>query len=239
MIELVYHRGAYRQPELGATSDNVNVIGNTALTLVAASNPAVAKVIQISSGLVNQEMFFAGRTEAAILVMDGLVKIFGYSKEKMMEVWFKGEENTPYSNEKLAMQYYISALNSLCVGDAGCSGEFLENKINRSSLNGYWKKALERVNQAGEIFWQQFYPRLAEKHNTQALALQAAQAKQQGQAQYSADQMKLASMPGIGPLLAKYNSLDEEGRNIVTVTGALGGLVILTAIVQAIKEKKK
>lgn len=51
--------------------------------------------------------------------------------------------------------------------------------------------------------------------------------------------VKFASIPVIGPLITKYNSLDQEGRTIIAVTGALGGLVILTAIVQAIKEKRK
>lgn len=238
MMPVLTYDGGVRYVGLGST------VGNSLLA-AGATIPSPAQPIFVVGAVLNQlingnkvsrDVFFQTRNQATEDLFKAGEQYYNLNFQSMRNYWYSYNTNnrqTPGPREKIYADDWIACLNHDHIGADSASASYLR-PTQAIGVKDFTPHIKRLTDLSLPCFYSKYFPGQNAQPTNQQKALTPSVV------QNTPDPpVKFASIPVIGPLITKYNSLDQEGRTIIAVTGALGGLVILTAIVQAIKEKRK
>lgn len=232
MIPVVTYDGGitYMQPGLnGLGADLFATIQQGANAVPNPYTQAIGIVAGFLSGIVTKSKFFDARNALTASITKSFEQYFGLNAAKMNDYYWKRITN-PGLNEKKVMDDWWAELNKECIGDSGCSGDYLhESAITTHNLTGYWKKALDKLNAASDRFLSKYFAQngSAEQSNL----VNSIQTGQQNVALLNQIQAGLQN----GTLKAGTPGISADGKTILMVTAGLG---LLYAGVSFAKYKK-
>lgn len=232
MIPVVTYDGGitYMQPGLnGLGADLFATIKAGSSQSPDPFSKAINVVSGFLAGIVTKSKFFDARNALTESITQSFAQYFGLNSQKMLDYYWKRISN-PGTNEKKVMDDWWAVLNAQCIGDSGCSGDYLhESAITTHNLTGYWKKALDRLNAAADTFLAKYFSK--DGSQEQANLVNSIQTGQQNVALLNQIQAGLQN----GTLKAGTPGISADGKTILMVTAWLG---LLYAGVSFAKYKK-